>query len=105
MAISLYLAARTIIRNLKETILMIFSVTLALALMLAATIVSVNALNYEVFESKVTNGCWHLAYYLTDPAAIVEINNNNNVDIATVGYRLLPQILLDSDMSLEVING
>ena len=102
MAISLYLAARTIIRNLKETILMIFSVTLALALMLAATIVSVNALNYEVFESKVTNGCWHLAYYLTDPAAIVEINNNNNVDIATVGYRLLPQILLDSDMSLEV---
>ena len=70
--------------------------------MLAATIVSFNALSFVVFEAKVTNGCWHLAYYLTDPAAIEEVNNNNNVDIATVGYRLLPQILLDSDMSLEI---
>lgn len=102
MAISLYLSARTILRNLKETILMIFSLTLVLALMLAATIVSINALSFVVFEAKVTNGCWHLAYYLTDPAAIEEVNNNNNVDIATVGYRLLPQILLDSDMSLEI---
>ncbi|HPZ22738.1 MAG TPA: FtsX-like permease family protein [Bacillota bacterium] len=102
MAISLYLSARTILRNLKETILMIFSLTLVLALMLAATIVSFNALSFVVFEAKVTNGCWHLAYYLTDPAAIEKVNNNNNVDIATVGYRLLPQILLDSDMSLEI---